>query len=49
MTDRAKARLLAGGLSLLLSAQVVLIILGALVLFNRIQLLDRTASAAPSW
>ena len=38
MSDRAKARLLAGGLSVLLSAQVVLILLGALVLFNRIHL-----------
>jgi hypothetical protein len=38
MSDKAKARLLAGGLSVLLSAQVVLILLGALVLFNRIHL-----------
>jgi hypothetical protein len=38
MTDRAKARLLAGGLSLLLSAEVVLILLGALVLIHRIRL-----------
>jgi hypothetical protein len=38
MSDRAKARLLAAGLSLLLSAQVVLILLGALVFFNRVYL-----------
>ena len=38
MSDRAKARLLAAGLSLLLSAQVVLILLGALVFINRVYL-----------
>lgn len=40
MSDRAKARLVAAGLSLVLSAQVALIIVGALVLATRLGAFD---------